>query len=103
MGRYSRLRAIRRMDPRRDYELIHKLVSQYEFPWDYNQGIGAAFIRDYGVPRISQLLNSTQEFEKAGQKRYDDTVLFGHELAQDGFDSERGRAAARHLNRIHDH
>ncbi|MEU5952644.1 oxygenase MpaB family protein [Streptomyces sp. NPDC047525] len=101
MGRYSRLREIRRMDPARDYAHIHKLVSQYEFPWDYAQGVSIAFLRDYGVPRISQLLDRTQEFEKAGQKRYDDTVLFGFEMAQDGFDSERGRAAARHLNRIH--
>ncbi|MDG4865781.1 oxygenase MpaB family protein, partial [Streptomyces sp. T-3] len=101
MGRYTRLREIRRMDPARDFERIHKLISQYEFPWDYTQGIGIAFIRDYGVPRISQLLDHTQEFEKAGQKRYDDTILFAHEMAQDGFDSERSRAAARHLNRIH--
>ncbi|MFM9371264.1 oxygenase MpaB family protein [Streptomyces sp. Da 82-17] len=102
MGRYSRLREIRAMDPRRDYERIHKLISQYEFPWDYMQGIGLAFIRDYGVPRISRLLDATGEFEHAGQKRYDDTILFAHEMAQDGFDSERGRAAARHLNRVHD-
>ncbi|MFI8873911.1 oxygenase MpaB family protein [Streptomyces sp. NPDC055243] len=101
MGRYSRLREIRRMDPAHDYAHIHKLISQYEFPWDYAQGVSIAFLRDYGVPRISQLLDHTQEFEKAGQKRYDDTVLFGFEMAQDGFDSERGRAAARHLNRIH--
>lgn len=47
------------------------------------------------------LLDRTQEFERAGQKRYDDTVLIGYEMAADGFDSERGRAAARHLNRIH--
>ncbi|MDI3404055.1 oxygenase MpaB family protein [Streptomyces cavernicola] len=102
MGRYSRLRAIRGMDPQRDYEHIHKLVSQYEFPWDYTQGIGVAFIRDYAVPRISRLLDATGEFEHAGQKRYDDTILFAHEMVQDGFDSERGRAAARHLNRVHD-
>ncbi|MER6995531.1 oxygenase MpaB family protein [Streptomyces sp. NPDC000410] len=101
MGRYTRLREIRRMDPAQDYELIHKLITQYEFPWDYMQGVSVAFLRDYGVPRISQLLDRTQEFEKAGQKRYDDTVLFGFEMAQDGFDSPRGRAAARHLNRIH--
>src|SRR5437763_1987699 len=101
MGRYSRLREIRRMDPERDYEQIFRWITQYEFPWDYAQGISLAFLRDYGVPRISQLLDRTQEFERAGQKRYDDTVLFGYEMAAEGFDSERGRAAARHLNRIH--
>ncbi|MEV6264764.1 oxygenase MpaB family protein [Streptomyces sp. NPDC051784] len=101
MGRYSRLRQIRRMDPARDCAEILRLMSRYEFPWDYRQGIGVAFLRDYGVPRISVLLDRTQEFERNGQKRYDDTVLFGYEMAADGFDSERARAAARHLNRIH--
>ncbi|MFI9051463.1 oxygenase MpaB family protein [Streptomyces sp. NPDC053427] len=101
MGRYSRLREIRRMDPERDYEQIFRWITQYEFPWDYAQGVSIAFLRDYGVPRISRLLDRTQEFERAGQKRYDDTVLLGYEMAAEGFDSERGRAAARHLNRIH--
>ncbi|MFD9541784.1 oxygenase MpaB family protein [Streptomyces sp. NPDC060022] len=101
MGRYSRLREIRRMDPARDCAEILRLMSQYEFPWDYRQGISIAFLRDYGVPRISVLLDRTQEFERNGQKRYDDTVLFGYEMAAEGFDSERARAAARHLNRIH--
>ncbi|MEU6924967.1 MULTISPECIES: oxygenase MpaB family protein [unclassified Streptomyces] len=101
MGRYSRLHEIRRMDPARDYAEILRLISAYEFPWDYRQGVSVAFLRDYGVPRISVLLDRTQEFERAGQKRYDDTVLIGYEMAVDGFDSERGRAAARHLNRIH--
>ncbi|GAA1367776.1 oxygenase MpaB family protein [Streptomyces beijiangensis] len=101
MGRYSRLRTIRAMDPSRDYAEILRLISQYEFPWDYRQGVSVAFLRDFGVPRISELLDRTQEFERAGQKRYDDTVLIGYEMAADGFDSERGRAAARHLNRIH--
>ncbi|MFB6572235.1 oxygenase MpaB family protein [Streptomyces noursei] len=101
MGRYARLREIRRMDPERDFEQIFRWITQYEFPWDYARGVSAAFLRDYGVPRISQLLDHTQEFERHGQKRYDDTVLLGHELSADGFDSERGRAAARHLNRIH--
>ncbi|SHN17298.1 oxygenase MpaB family protein [Streptomyces yunnanensis] len=101
MGRYTRLREIRRMDPERDFEQIFRWLTQYEFPWDYAQGVSVAFLRDYGVPRISQLLDRTQEFERNGQKRYDDTVLLGYEMAADGFDSARGRAAARHLNRIH--
>ncbi|MFD7708532.1 oxygenase MpaB family protein [Streptomyces sp. NPDC059786] len=74
MGRYSRLRRIERLDPRQDYEQIFRWLTQYEFPWDYTQGVSVAFLRDYGVPRISQLRDRTQEFERAGQKRYDDTV-----------------------------
>ncbi|MCT9007368.1 oxygenase MpaB family protein [Streptomyces rhizosphaerihabitans] len=101
MGRYSRLHRIRRMDPHQDYEEIFRWVTQYEFPWDYLQGVSVAFLRDYGVPRISRLLDRTQEFERAGQKRYDDKVLIAHEMVRDGMESEQARAAARHLNRIH--
>lgn len=101
MGRYSRLHRIRQMDPHQDYEEIFRWVTQYEFPWDYLQGVSVAFLRDYGVPRISRLLDRTQEFERAGQKRYDDTVLIAHEMVRDGMESEQARAAARHLNRIH--
>lgn len=101
MGRYTRLRRIRTMDPRQDHEEIFALLTRYEFPWDYLQGVSAAFLRDYGVPRISRLLDRTQEFERSGQKRYDDTLLFAHEMVRDGMDSPRGRATARHLNRIH--
>ncbi|MEU4658987.1 oxygenase MpaB family protein [Streptomyces sp. NPDC023723] len=101
MGRYSRLRRIERLDPRTDHERIFWLLTQYEFPWDYTQGVSVAFLRDYGVPRISRLLDRTQEFERAGQKRYDDTVLIAYEMVREGLDSAHGKATARHLNRIH--
>lgn len=101
MGRYSRLRRIRQMDPQQDFEQIYRWITHYEFPRDYLHGTSIAFLRDYGVPRISRLLDRTQEFERAGQKRYDDTVLLTYEMVREGMDSEHGRAAARHLNRIH--
>lgn len=101
MGRYGRLARMRQMDPQRDFEQIYRWITQYEFPRDYLHGTSVAFLRDYGVPRISRLLDRTQEFERAGQKRYDDTVLIAYEMVRDGTDSEHGRAAARHLNRIH--
>ncbi|SCD36063.1 hypothetical protein GA0115245_144024 [Streptomyces sp. di188] len=101
MGRYRRLARMRQMDPERDVEQIYRWITQYEFPRDYLNGTSVAFLRDYGVPRISRLLDRTQEFERAGQKRYDDTVLIAYEMVRDGMDSEHGRAAARHLNRIH--
>ncbi|MFH9863289.1 oxygenase MpaB family protein [Streptomyces sp. NPDC017202] len=101
MGRYSRLRRIRQMDPQQDFEQIYRWIVHYEFPRDYLHGASIAFLRDYGVPRISRLLDRTQEFERAGQKRYDDTVLLTYEMVRAGTDSEHGRAAARHLNRIH--
>ncbi|MEW2078980.1 oxygenase MpaB family protein [Streptomyces sp. NPDC013433] len=101
MDRYSRLRRIRQMDPQRDFERIYRWITHYEFPRDYLHGTSIAFLRDYGVPRVSRLLDRTQEFERAGQKRYDDTVLLMYEMVREGTDSEHGRAAARHLNRIH--
>ncbi|MFD7767402.1 oxygenase MpaB family protein [Streptomyces sp. NPDC059787] len=101
MGRYSRLRRIQQMDPQRDFEQIYRWIVHYEFPRDYLHGTSVAFLRDFGVPRVSRLLDRTQEFERAGQKRYDDTVLITYEMVREGMDSEHGRAAARHLNRIH--
>lgn len=101
MGRHGRLARMRQMDPQRDFEQIYRWITQYEFPRDYLHGTSVAFLRDYGVPRISRLLDRTQEFERAGQKRYDDTVLIAYEMVRDGMDSEHGRNAARHLNRIH--
>lgn len=101
MSRYARLRHIQRLDPDRDYEEIFRLSTRYEFPWDYTQGISIAFLRDYGVPSISRLLDHTAEFADHGQKRYDDTVLFGFEGARDGLDSAHGRHTVRRLNQIH--
>ncbi|USQ85334.1 DUF2236 domain-containing protein [Streptomyces phaeoluteigriseus] len=101
MGRYSRLRRIQQMDPRQDFEQIYRWITLYEFPRDYLHGTSIAFLRDYGVPRIARLLDHTQEFERAGQKRYDDTVLTMYEMVSEGMESEHGRAAARHLNRVH--
>src|SRR5512139_797618 len=100
-GRYANLRRIERLDPAEDFDEIFGLVTQYEFPWEYVQGTSVAFMRDYGVPAISALLDRTGEFEHHGQKRYDDTILIGYEATVETLESERGRAAIRHLNRIH--
>ena len=100
-GRYANLRRIERLDPTTDYDEIFRLVSQYEFPWEYVQGTSIAFMRDYGVPSISRLLDRTGEFEHHGQKRYDDTILIAYEGTAESLESPRGRAAIRHLNRIH--
>lgn len=100
-GRYAHLRRIERLDPATEFDEIFRLVTQYEFPWEYVQGTSIAFMRDYGVPSISKLLDRTGQFERHGQKRYDDTVLIGYEATVETLESPRGRAAIRHLNRIH--
>ena len=78
-GRYANLHEIRGLDPVRDLNRIVWLTSRHEFPWDYTQGTGIAFLRDYGVPSIARLLDRTREFEDDGVKRYDDTLLFAEE------------------------
>jgi hypothetical protein len=101
--RYEILRHIRTLDPERDRDEIAWLVSRHEFPWDYTQGTGIAFLRDYGIPTISALLDRTGEFEHDGVKRYDDTLLVAEESSVEGLDSARGHATLRRLNRIHGH
>jgi hypothetical protein len=100
-NRYANLRRIEQLDPATDFDEIFGLVTQYEFPWEYVQGTSIAFMRDYGVPSISALLDRTGEFEHHGQKRYDDTILIGYEATVETLESPRGREAVRHLNRIH--
>ncbi|MFC7362011.1 oxygenase MpaB family protein [Nocardioides astragali] len=102
-GRYANLRRIQQLDPEVDYDEIVRLTARHEFPWDYVQGTGIAFMRDYGVPSIAALLDRTREFEDHGVKRYDDTILIGDEATLDGIDSPRSHAALRRLNRIHGH
>jgi hypothetical protein len=102
-NRYANLERIRRLDPETDYDEIAFITSRHEFPWDYVQGTGIAFLRDYGVPSIARLLDRTGEFEDHGVKRYDDTLLIGEESTVEGINSPRSHAAVRRLNRIHGH
>jgi hypothetical protein len=102
-GRYANLRRIRQLDPEVDHDEILRLTARLEFPWDYVQGTGIAFMRDYGVPSIAALLDRTREFHDHGVKRYDDTLLIGDEATLDGIDSPRSHAALGRLNRIHGH
>src|SRR5690348_3162594 len=101
MGRYDRLREIERLDPLRDHVKIYHLCTGYEFPWDTVRALEIALYRTYCVPSISALLDKTGEFRLRTQKRYDDTAIIVAEMAQWGYDSERGREAQRRMNRIH--
>jgi len=104
-GRYDHLDEIRTLDPHddADRDRIVTLTARHDFPWDFDQGVAIAFLRDYGVPSISRLLDRTRQFEDDGVKRYDDTLIFQEEAVVDGIDSERARAAAERLNKIHGH
>ncbi|WP_411726648.1 oxygenase MpaB family protein [Methyloglobulus sp.] len=89
------------LDPEKDYEEIMYLLQCYEFPWDYERALEFALFRTYAVPSISALLYKTGEFVSRPRKRYDDTELILYEITENGFDSERGRAALRRMNQMH--
>ena len=50
---------------------------------------------------MAALLDSTGEFARPPQKRYDDTDLILSTIVEDGYDSEAGKRAIRRMNRIH--
>lgn len=103
--RYANLAEIRTLDPYddADRDRIVTLTARHDFPWDFDQGVAIAFLRDYGVPSISRLLDRTRQFEDHGVKRYDDTLIFQEEAVAEGVDSPRAQAALDRLNRIHGH
>lgn len=94
---------IQTLDPVQDHERIVYLMAKYEFPWDLIRALEIALMRTYCSPRMSRLLHYTGQFEKHGQKRYDDTALLITEFFQSGYDSPRGRQAISHMNYIHSH
>ncbi|MEV0978930.1 oxygenase MpaB family protein [Streptomyces sp. NPDC049915] len=101
MKRYERLRQIRRMDPYRDATEIVRLVSAYEFPWDYTRSLELALYRTYAVPSIGRLLAETAELTDRTQKRYDDTALLLDAIVEHGFTGTPGRTAIRRINQMH--
>jgi hypothetical protein len=104
-SRYAHLEEIRALDPYddADRDRIVTLTARHEFPWDFDQGTAIAFLRDYGIPSISRLLDKTRQFEDHGVKRYDDTLIFQEEAVAEGVDSHRAHAAVHRLNGIHGH
>lgn len=91
------------LDPVNDHEEILRISAGLEFPWDYIRALELALFRTYCVPSISRLLSKTGEFRTRPQKRYDDTSILMGELLEHGYDSPRGRAALRVVNRHHGH
>src|SRR4029453_11817563 len=93
--RYDNLAEIRTLDPYddADRDRIVTLMVRHDLPWDFEQGVAIAFLRDYGIPSISRLLDRTREFEDHGVKRYDDTLFFQEEAIADGVASGRSPTA----------
>lgn len=92
---------IRSLDPLQDFERIYFLLSAYEFSWDIEKALEFALFRTYAVPSISGLLARTGEFRDHTRKRYDDTELLLSEIAENGQDSENGKAALARMNEMH--
>jgi hypothetical protein len=101
MTRSRYLDEILSLDPVRDHKRIVQLDVCFEFPWDTTRSLELALFRTFGVPSIARLLDSTGEFARASQKRYDDTDLIISTILEDGYDSETGKRALRQMNRIH--
>lgn len=99
--RYAIQRQIEALDPARDFHTVSFLSASHDFPQDTEIALALAFFRTFAVPSIAAVLDATRQFERAGQKRYDDTTLLLGEFLEHGTESERGRAAIRRINRIH--
>lgn len=103
MDRRHWVRRIMSLDPERDHQEIYRISGGFEFPWDYQRSLEFALFKTYCVPTISALLAATGEFERRPQRRYDDTALLMAELMEHGYDSPRGKASLRVVNRSHGH
>ena len=100
--RHSRfLDEILRLDPEADHKRIIYLDVCYEFPWDTTRALEVALFRTFAVPSIGRILDSSGEFHRAPQKRYDDTDLIISTMLEDGYDGPSGSAALRRMNQIH--
>jgi hypothetical protein len=97
----SHLREIRQLDPVADHRRIVYLDACFEFPWDTTRSLELALFRTFASPSIAALLDSTGEFDREAQKRYDDTDLILSTIVEAGYDSEEGKRAIRQMNRIH--
>lgn len=100
-GRFDILNQVLQLDPEHDHQQIVYLIGAYEYPWLLRKSLEFALFRTYAVPSISKILAESGQFEKYGQKRYDDTALLIAEFTEHGYDSERGRAAIRRMNQLH--
>jgi hypothetical protein len=95
------LREIRRLDPVADHSRIVYIDTCYEFPWDTTRSLELALFRTFAVPSVAAVLDSSGEFGRAAQKRYDDTDLILSTIVEAGYDSGEGKRAIRQMNKIH--
>ena len=92
---------IERLDPQADCQRIVFLTAYLEFPWDMTRALELALFRTFAVPSIAKLLDQTREFTDHTLRRYDDTAIIINEILINGYDSERGMAFLKRMNRMH--
>ena len=97
------LKEIRELNPATHHQRIVQLIVGYEFPFDVTRALELALFHTFSSPSISSLLARTGQFERYGQKRYDDTSLLISRFMQDGIESPTGNRAVEHINHIHSH
>lgn len=96
-------REIAALDAKRDCQRIVHLLTTYQFPFDILRANEMALFHTFGSRSISRLLHRTGEFNKRGQKRYDDTRLLIFHFMEGGWSSDEGRRAMMQMNHIHSH
>lgn len=94
-------REIASLDAERDCQRIVHLLACHEFAFDLTRCLELALFHTYGSRSVSRLLAATGEFQRRGQKRYDDTRLLISHFLESGYDSEEGQRAIARMNAIH--
>ena len=94
---------IAKLDSEADCEQIVQLSLRDCLLWDTVRALELALFRTFASPSIGTLLAKTGEFERNGQKRYDDTSLLLLNILRDGLDGAVGSAAIARMNRTHAH
>lgn len=91
------------LDATKDVQRIVHLLASYEFSWDIGRALEVALFYTYASAPVAKLLDRTGEFEKHGQKRYDDTALLIGYFVESGWDGDVGRRAIERMNTTHAH
>jgi hypothetical protein len=94
-------REIASLDAERDCQRIVHLLACHEFAFDLTRCLELALFHTYGSRSVSRLLAATGEFQRRGQKRYDDTRLLISHFLESGYDSDAGQRAIARMNAIH--
>lgn len=89
------------LDPYQDRGQIIEQLIAHEFPVDFLLAAEIAQLRSFSIPNGAKLLHRTGEFEKHSLKRLDDTRAILVEMGREGFESDKAKMMATHLNQLH--